>query len=67
MDEIACVTGQDPLDVRKRNLYRPGADTTPYGQQVDQLVLAPMLEQLEVLLLIYQKLQLKLVCILLLQ
>ena len=47
MDEIASATGLDPLDVRKRNLFRAGADTTVYGQQVEQLMLLPMMEQLE--------------------
>jgi len=47
MDEIAYACRLDPLDVRLRNLYRPGADVTPYKQTVDQQILKPMLEQLE--------------------
>ncbi|WP_110656189.1 xanthine dehydrogenase molybdopterin binding subunit [Salinicola halimionae] len=36
MDDIARHVGEDPLTVRKRNLYRQGRDTTHYGQHVDQ-------------------------------
>ncbi|MCP1314671.1 MULTISPECIES: xanthine dehydrogenase molybdopterin binding subunit [unclassified Halomonas] len=39
MDDIARRIGEDPLTVRKRNLYRPGFDTTHYGQKVDQTAL----------------------------
>jgi xanthine dehydrogenase large subunit len=37
MDAIARERGLDPLDVRKANLLRPGFDTTPYGQEVEDL------------------------------
>ncbi|MFC6632886.1 xanthine dehydrogenase molybdopterin binding subunit [Microbulbifer taiwanensis] len=47
MDDIARHRGLDPLDLRKRNLYRPGRDTTHYGQVVEQHVLADLIEQLE--------------------
>ena len=48
MDAIAHATGLDPLDVRKANLYRPGADVTPYGQTVeDPDVLAGLIDKLE--------------------
>ena len=47
MDDIARSVGQDPLDVRKRNLFAPGRDTTHYGQQVEQQLLPPMIEQVE--------------------
>lgn len=47
MDEIAQATGRDPLDVRKDNLFRPGADTTPYGQKITDFVLPEILTQLE--------------------
>ncbi|BFM06475.1 xanthine dehydrogenase molybdopterin binding subunit [Halioxenophilus aromaticivorans] len=47
MENIARATGQDPLAVRKRNLYRPGADTTHYGQKVEQLVLTDIVSRLE--------------------
>nr|WP_298414476.1 xanthine dehydrogenase molybdopterin binding subunit [uncultured Halomonas sp.] len=36
MDDIARRVGEDPLTVRKRNLYRSGRDVTHYGQSVDQ-------------------------------
>ncbi len=48
MDEVAYQCGLDPLDVRLQNLYRAGADHTPYGQPVEQLLLAPMLQRLAV-------------------
>lgn len=47
MDDIARHLGRDPLDVRKLNLYRPGRDTTHYGQTVEQHVLAELMENLE--------------------
>ncbi|MDO3721211.1 xanthine dehydrogenase molybdopterin binding subunit [Marinobacter sp. chi1] len=47
MDDIARHLGQDPLDIRKRNLYRPGRATTHYGQTIEQHVLPQLLERLE--------------------
>ncbi|KAA0013883.1 xanthine dehydrogenase molybdopterin binding subunit [Billgrantia pellis] len=48
MDDIARRIGEDPLTVRKRNFYRPGRQTTHYGQQVDQIaLLKELVEQLE--------------------
>ena len=47
MDELADQCALDPLEVRKRNLLRPGANTTPYGQAIDHYVLKDLLEQLE--------------------
>lgn len=47
LDDIARYLNQDPLDIRKRNLYRPGFDTTPYGQKLDENVLLPLMERLE--------------------
>ena len=47
MDDIARYLGRDPLDVRKLNLYRPGRDTTHYGQTVEQHVLAELMDALE--------------------
>jgi len=47
LDDIARALGEDPLDIRKRNLYRRGRDTTPYGQRVEEEVLSQLLEQLE--------------------
>ncbi|OLO11993.1 xanthine dehydrogenase molybdopterin binding subunit [Chromohalobacter japonicus] len=39
MDDIARHLGEDPLTIRKRNLYRPGRDVTHYGQRVEQTAL----------------------------
>ena len=48
IDAIAHATGLDPLDVRKANLYRAGADVTPYGMRVeDPDVLAGLIDKLE--------------------
>ena len=47
MDAAAITLGLDPLEVRKRNLYRPGRDTTPYGMTVDEHVLADIMGSLE--------------------
>ncbi|MBV8473493.1 MAG: molybdopterin-dependent oxidoreductase, partial [Hyphomicrobiales bacterium] len=48
MDAIARERGLDPLDVRKANFYRRGADVTPYGQLVEDCDTLPALvEELE--------------------
>ena len=47
MDEIALKLGRDPLDIRRANLYAPGRDETPYGQRVEEHIIAPMLDALE--------------------
>ncbi|EBA00043.1 xanthine dehydrogenase molybdopterin binding subunit [Marinobacter sp. ELB17] len=47
MDDIARHLGQDPLDIRKRNIYGPGRDVTHYGQTIEQHVLPELIEQLE--------------------
>jgi xanthine dehydrogenase large subunit len=52
IDAIAIATGRDPLDVRKRNFY-PEMDgpeppaTTPYGQSVDDCIIAALVDDLE--------------------
>lgn len=46
MDEIADYLNEDPVDIRLTNLYRPGASLTPYGQEVTDFRLRPMMEQL---------------------
>jgi xanthine dehydrogenase large subunit len=47
LDDIAWTLGVDPLDVRKRNLYGPGRDMTPYGMQVTDNIAPELLETLE--------------------
>ncbi|WP_249976707.1 xanthine dehydrogenase molybdopterin binding subunit [Vreelandella olivaria] len=48
MDDIARKVGEDPLTIRKRNLYRDERDVTHYGQQVDQKqLLHTLIETLE--------------------
>ncbi|WP_027961191.1 xanthine dehydrogenase molybdopterin binding subunit [Halomonas halodenitrificans] len=53
MDDIARRVGEDPLTIRKRNLYRqedgaPQRRTTHYGQTVEQLgLLHELIERLE--------------------
>ncbi len=47
MDEIAITLGLDPLDIRKRNVYRPGRDVTPYGMTLNEHVALPLIETLE--------------------
>lgn len=48
MDRIARVTNQDPLAVRKLNLYAAdNGNTTPYGMEVEDNVLPELFEQLE--------------------
>lgn len=45
MDELAEQMGIDPLELRLRNIYRPG-DTTPTGQAPEVYPFAEMIEQL---------------------
>ncbi|MFO8045267.1 MAG: xanthine dehydrogenase molybdopterin binding subunit [Halomonas sp.] len=48
MDDIARRIGEDPLTVRKRNLYRQGRTITHYGQTVEQIgLLHELIERLE--------------------
>jgi xanthine dehydrogenase large subunit len=47
IEEIAFATGQDPLDVRKRNLYEPGRDLTPYHMRVEDCILPDLVARLE--------------------
>lgn len=48
MDDIARRVGEDPLTVRKRNLYRRERNVTHYGQTVEQVgLLHELIERLE--------------------
>jgi xanthine dehydrogenase large subunit len=47
MDAIAHRLKLDPLDVRKRNLYGPGRNVTPYGMSVDDNIAPSLIEELE--------------------
>ena len=47
MDDIARHLGLDPLDVRNTNLYGEGRSETPYHQQVEQHVIADLMQELE--------------------
>ncbi len=50
MDEIAHALGKDPLEVRQANFYAPASaakkDTTPYGMEVTDFILHPMIDRL---------------------
>ncbi len=46
LDEVADHLHEDPVDIRLINLYRPDACFTPYGQEVTDFRLRPMMEQL---------------------
>jgi xanthine dehydrogenase large subunit len=49
MEAIARERGLDPLDVRKANFYRAGADKTPFGQTVEDTETLPaLIEELEI-------------------
>ncbi|GBC59435.1 aldehyde oxidoreductase [Desulfonema ishimotonii] len=45
MDELAEKLGEDPLELRYKNVYRPG-DTTPTGQEPDVYSLPEMIDKL---------------------
>jgi xanthine dehydrogenase large subunit len=47
IDHIGWTLGIDPLDIRKRNLYGPGRDMTPYGMPVTDNILPELIETLE--------------------
>jgi xanthine dehydrogenase large subunit len=47
MQAIAIQTGMDALEVRKRNLYGPRREVTPYGQKVRDKVLPDLIAKLE--------------------
>ena len=45
IDELAAKMGMDPLELRYRNVYRPG-DTTPVGQTPEVFVLPELIDKL---------------------
>jgi xanthine dehydrogenase large subunit len=47
LDDIAWTLGIDPLDLRKRNLYGPGRDMTPYGMQIADNIMPELIDTLE--------------------
>ncbi|MGH6899122.1 MAG: xanthine dehydrogenase molybdopterin binding subunit, partial [Geminicoccaceae bacterium] len=47
IDAIARDLGLDPLEVRRRNLYGPGRDVTPYHMRVQDNILPELIEELE--------------------
>src|SRR6266436_378133 len=47
LDHIAWTLGVDPLDLRKRNLYGPGRDMTPYGMQITDNIMPELIDTLE--------------------
>src|SRR5712671_6210393 len=47
LDQMAWTLGVDPLDVRKRNLYGPGRDVTPYGMQIADNIMPELIDTLE--------------------
>jgi xanthine dehydrogenase large subunit len=47
IDVIARELALDPLEVRRRNLYAPGRDVTPYHMRVQDNVLPELFDQLE--------------------
>jgi aldehyde oxidoreductase len=49
MDELAAKMGVDPLELRARNVYRPG-DTTPTGQTPEVFCFAEMIDKLRPLI-----------------
>ncbi len=47
IEEIAYALGRDPLDVRRANFYRDGADVTPYHQTVSDNIVARLVDELD--------------------
>ena len=46
MDNLAYAAKIEPLLLRERNFYRPGFSTTPYQQDVGQIVLPDLVQKL---------------------
>ncbi|MDD7970009.1 xanthine dehydrogenase molybdopterin binding subunit [Roseinatronobacter alkalisoli] len=47
IEEIAYALGRDPLEIRRANFYRDGADITPYHQTVEDNILSRLVDELE--------------------
>jgi xanthine dehydrogenase large subunit len=47
IEEIAFKLNKDPLDIRKLNSYQAGADTTHYGQKVENNLLPKLFSEIE--------------------
>lgn len=47
LEDIARQLGKDALDVRKKNMYRPGRDIAPYGQKITNNLIPELFSQLE--------------------
>lgn len=47
IEDVARTVGCDALDVRRRNVYRPGHDVTHFGQKIEDNCLPALFESLE--------------------
>jgi len=47
IEDVAYALGEDPLEIRKRNLYGPGRNTTPYHQELPDNILDRLIAKLE--------------------
>ncbi|MBL1404779.1 MAG: xanthine dehydrogenase molybdopterin binding subunit [Rhizobiales bacterium] len=47
MDQIAIELDEDPLEIRRRNFYRKGKSTTPYGMKVTDNIINEIVDELE--------------------
>ncbi len=47
IEEVAYALGRDPLEIRRANFYREGADITPYHQRVEDNILTRLVDELE--------------------
>ncbi|MEM8819645.1 MAG: xanthine dehydrogenase molybdopterin binding subunit [Pseudomonadota bacterium] len=47
IEEVAYALGRDPLQIRRANFYRDGADITPYHQRVEDNIIARLVDELE--------------------
>ena len=47
LDDLARELGMDALDLRRRNFYSDPEQTTPYGQPVEEVLIHPLVDELE--------------------